>query len=240
MSEKLQDREEFNQGEEFEAPETQSQSQSQSQSSRKNKKSKLIIRLVILIILLGLGTWLAIFFLNSSDEEDVFNNLNLNRDGDLVIDGEVNNNESSNTLGGTSDGTPLEGAPSETSTVGSESITLDPNDFRMSQEVPKQSVVIKPEEVPTGSIIIVGTDNGFEPNEFFVSPGQEFILTLTAQSVSPVVLTFYDPTMAAVSIGCGPGDTRYVTFEAPTKTGEYIFVNDVFGKRDQVGKMIVR
>ena len=237
MSKELKGGYEFNQGEEFETPKTQNQNKKLS----KDKKIKLIIILIILVILLGLGTWLTVFFLNSNDGENVFNNLNLNRDGSSIVGGDINNNnENSNTSGGTSDGTSLDGTPSETSTTGSQTISLSPDDFRMSQEVPEQSAVVSLEDVPAGSINIIGTDNGFEPNEFFVSPGQEFTLTLTAQSATPVVLTFYDPTMAAVAIGCGPGDTRYVTFEAPTKTGEYVFVNDVFGKRDQVGKMIVR
>lgn len=236
MSKELKSKEEFNQGEEFEFPKVQDQNKKLS----KDKKIKLIIILIVLIILLGVGTWLVISFFNNDEGENVFNNLNLDRNGNVIVDGNVNNSENSNTPDGASDGVPLDGTASETSMADSESITLNPNDFRMSQEVPEQSVVIKPEEAPSGSIMIVGTDNGFEPNEFFVSPGQEFTLTLTAQSVSPVVLTFYDPTMAAVAIGCGPGDTRYVTFKAPTKAGEYIFVNDVFGKRDQVGKMIVK
>lgn len=212
----------------------QTQGEAQSQTQDKNKKIRLIIILVILIILLGLGTWLTIFFFNDDNGEDIFNNLNLNRDGDLNVDvGDIYYDENSKDI-------PLDGSPSETETIGSQPITVIPDDYRMSQEVPEQSVVVKLEDVPAGSINIIGTDNGFEPNEFSVSPGQEFTLTLTAQSVSPVVLTFYDEAMAAVSIGCGPGDTRYVTFKAPTKTGEYIFVNDVFGKRNQVGKMIVR
>lgn len=220
--------------------ETQNQNQQTAQdpnsnpSPDKNKKIRLIIVLIILILLLGLGTWLTIFFFNDDNGEDIFNNLNLNRDGDLNVDvGDIYYDENSEDIS-------LDGSPSETETIGSQPITVIPDDYRMSQEVPEQSVVVKLEDVPAGSINIIGTDNGFEPNEFSVSPGQEFTLTLTAQSASPIVLTFYDEAMAAVAIGCGPGDTRYVTFKAPTKTGEYIFVNDVFGKRDQVGKMIVR
>ena len=252
MSKELKSGEDLNQGSELgeiqaqaivqAQGETQAQTQIQNEKPKQgqnknpgqNKKVKLIIKLIILIILLGLGTWLTVFFFNSDDGEDVFNNLNLNRDENSVIDVDINyNNENS-------DGTSLDGSPSETETIGSQPISLSPEDYRMSLKAPEQSAVIRLEDVPAGSINIIGTDNGFEPNEFFVSPGQEFTLTLTAQSASPVVLTFYDPAMAAVSIGCGPGDTRYVTFEAPTEAGEYIFVNDVFGKQDQVGKMIVR
>lgn len=211
--------------------------QTPSQTPNQNKKLKLIIKIIVLIILLALGTWLAVFFLNDDNEEDIFNNLNLG-DNKNISGGDINYNDGSSDR--TPDGTSLDGSASETETIGSRPITVIPDDYRMSLEVPGQSVVVKLEDVPAGAISIIGTDNGFEPNEFFVSPGQEFTLTLTAQSASPVVLTFYDPTMAAVAIGCGPGDTRFVTFTAPTKSGEYIFVNDVFGKRDQVGKMIVR
>ncbi|NCT54899.1 hypothetical protein GW758_03015 [Candidatus Falkowbacteria bacterium] len=205
-----------------------------SPSPSSNQKTKIIIRLIILIILLGLGTWLAIFFLNNDNGEDVFNNLNINSGKNVNVDGgDIYYDENS-------EETSLDSSPSEPETIGSGPTTFIEDDFRMSQEVPEQSIVVTLEDVPAGSINIIGTDNGFEPSEFFVSPGQEFTLTLTAQSASPVVLTFYNEAMAAVSIGCGPGDTRFVTFNAPTKTGEYIFVNDVFGKRNQVGKMIVR
>ncbi|MBN2854072.1 cupredoxin domain-containing protein [Patescibacteria group bacterium] len=215
----------------------QTQRQTSTQVQNQDKKLKLIIKIVVLIILLGLGTWLAIFFLNDDSEEDILNNLNLGDNKNISGSNTDYNNKNSDA--GSKD-ISLDGPASETETSGSRPITVVPDDYRMSLEAPEQSVVVKLEDVPAGAISIIGTDDGFEPNEFFVEPGQEFTLTLTAQSASPVVLTFYDPTMAAVAIGCGPGDTRYVTFTAPTKSGEYVFVNDVFGKREQTGKMIVR
>lgn len=194
-------------------------------SKNKKDKTKIIFRIVVLIIILGFGTWLTIFFLkDSASNYSFYNSENVNENNFLE-----NNNINDNTL---------EGESSEA--LASRPVTVIDNDYRMSVPAPVQSLVVKAEDIPSESIKITGTDNGFSPQEFSVSPGQEITLSLTAQSASPVVLTFYDSRMAAVSIGCGPGDTRYVTFRAPEISGEYLFINDVFGKRDQEGKMIVR
>jgi len=96
------------------------------------------------------------------------------------------------------------------------------------------------ENIPAGAIRIIGAADGFTPKEFTVEKGKEITLALTARSERPVILTFYDPGMAAVSIGCGAGETRWVTFTVPSRAGEYLFRNDTIGLNGQTGKMIVR
>lgn len=111
---------------------------------------------------------------------------------------------------------------------------------RLSLPVPEQSAVMSEANIPAGAIKIVGTPNGFEPAEFTVNRNENITLALTAKTERPVVLTFYDPNMAAVSIGCGPGETRWVTIKTPAKAGEYMFRNDTIGLNGQTGKMIVK
>lgn len=202
--------------------------------------NKLILKITFLVILLVLSAWLIVFFFQEDDSDDILSNLNINGSGLNVVsnteeqdsnisDGE--NIDDEETLGG-----------DETTAIASDSkpITVVNDDYRMALEAPEQSVVITKEDIPANSITIIGSDDGFSPDVFYVSSGQEITLTLTANSASPVVLTFYDERMAAVAIGCSPGTTRFVTFKAPTEVGEYLFVNDVFGKREQQGKMVVR
>jgi hypothetical protein len=105
--------------------------------------------------------------------------------------------------------------------------------------VPSQSPVSSEEEIPTGAIKILGLEDGFSPNEFRVGANEEITLALTSRIDYPVILTFYEETMPAISIGCGPMETRWVTFTTPSTPGRYTFRNDVFGKSSQTGVMIV-
>ena len=85
----------------------------------------------------------------------------------------------------------------------------------------------------------LGTEFGFEPFEFTARAGEEITLALVSQVDVPTILTFYEPTMPAISIGCGPRETRWITFSAPDKPGEYTFKNDAIGRNNQTGRMIV-
>lgn len=113
------------------------------------------------------------------------------------------------------------------------------DDPRLYLPVPEQSSVSSEDMIPAGAIKISGTENGFSPSEFRVKAGDEIILALTSRISEPVVLTFYEPEMAAISIGCGPMETRWISFVVPTRPGEYVFKNDIIGKAGQTGKMIV-
>ncbi len=110
---------------------------------------------------------------------------------------------------------------------------------RLSLPVPPQSPVSTEDQVPEGAIKIYGTEFGFEPFEFTVRAGEEVTLALVSQVDVPTILTFYEATMPAISIGCGPRETRWITFNAPDQPGEYTFKNDAIGRNNQTGRMIV-
>ncbi len=110
---------------------------------------------------------------------------------------------------------------------------------RLSLPVPAQSAVSSEDQIPAGAIKVYGTEFGFEPFEFTVQAGAEVILALVSQVDVPTILTFYDPNMPAIAIGCGPRETRWITFNAPSQPGEYVFKNDAIGRNTQTGRMIV-
>lgn len=111
--------------------------------------------------------------------------------------------------------------------------------LRLSLEVPDQSAVSSEADIPEGAIRIEGLESGFSPSEFKVKKGEMITLALTSRVGYPYILTFYEDSMPAISIGLGPQETRWISFKTPEVAGEYQFRNDSFGKNDQSGKMIV-
>ncbi len=109
-------------------------------------------------------------------------------------------------------------------------------------EAPQQSAVLEDKEVPAGTIKIVARLNGFTPNSFEVKAGAAVTLSLASGDGFSYVFKFDDPSLSAVAIGVSASDVRAITFNAPTKKGEYTFYSDVPGHRDSglVGKMIVK
>lgn len=96
-------------------------------------------------------------------------------------------------------------------------------------------------KLPTGTVKLVITPTGFTPSEFTVNAGQAVALSVTSQG-SIEVFKFDSPLLSGVAIGLVPNETRAITFNAPTKTGEYTFFSDFGGHRQMgmVGKMIVK
>ena len=116
------------------------------------------------------------------------------------------------------------------------------NDARPgSPEAPQQTAPISAEALPSGSVKLTGSAEGFKPNTFEVKAGQLVTMSLTSVDKMTHVLLFDDPSLAAVAIGVGPDETRAITFNAP-KAGEYTFRCDVPGHaaRGEEGKMIVK
>ena len=110
-----------------------------------------------------------------------------------------------------------------------------------SPEAPQQTPPINPEALPSGTVKLEASAEGFNPPQFEVKAGQLITLSLTSVDNITHVLLFDDPILSAVAIGIGPGETRAITFNAPT-AGEYGFHCDVPGHsaRGEVGKMIVK
>lgn len=109
-----------------------------------------------------------------------------------------------------------------------------------SPEAPSQSNPIAKTEVPTEAIKIEVFSGGFKPADFSVSPGEAVSVSITSTDTQSHVFKFDSDKLSAVAVGVGPGETRLISFNAPSK-GEYSFFCDVPGhkKMGEVGKMIV-
>jgi len=206
----------------------------------RDKKKKARILIAVELILLVLVIILAIIFFSSRSDSgwgiNIFNRESNNQEinnvpqsGGLVTNTNNNNGQDNNipTVNNPNVSTPSSGDSQVVESV------------RLSLPVPDQSPVSSEEEIPAEAIKILGLENGFSPNEFRVSANEEITLALTSRIDYPVILTFYEETMPAISIGCGPRETRWVTFTTPNTPGRYTFRNDVFGKSSQTGVMIV-
>lgn len=112
-----------------------------------------------------------------------------------------------------------------------------------SPEAPKQTQALSEEEQQE---IVQATKltldaNGFNPREFRIGTGEALTITLTGFQDSSHVFAFADPALSAVYINVRPGETRAVTFNAPSEPGQYEFFCDFPGHRGrgETGVMIV-
>jgi hypothetical protein len=90
-------------------------------------------------------------------------------------------------------------------------------------------------------IDLVALENGFQPAEFVVSPGQVVTVRLTNRSAVTRGLRVELPDSQATVQDIGPGESRVIVFTAPMQPGTYIFhssVGDVQAGRIQ-GRLIV-
>lgn len=112
----------------------------------------------------------------------------------------------------------------------------------MSPDAPQQTPPITKDELPASVIKLDVTSSGFTPSSFEVKKGEPVTFSLTSADSSTHVFMFDSPELAAVAIGVGPGETRAITFNAPSTAGEYSFRCDVPGhsSRGETGKMIVK
>lgn len=117
------------------------------------------------------------------------------------------------------------------------------NDVRpMDINAPRQTGPVNGEDLSAEVIQLEISAAGFSPSEFSVEAGALVSLALTATDESNHVLRFRDSILNAIRIGVYGGETRAISFNAPTEPGEYDFYCDVPGhsRRGEVGKMIVR
>lgn len=112
----------------------------------------------------------------------------------------------------------------------------------LSPKAPMQTQPIDKDKLGTNVIKIGVSAAGFSPNQFTVNAGAPTTVALTSTDGTVHVLIFSDPSLSAVAIGVMPDETRAITFNAPTKAGEYAFHCDVPGHnaRGEAGKMIVK
>ncbi len=107
---------------------------------------------------------------------------------------------------------------------------------------PQQSAPIaNPSSVPASAIkLTVSVTGGFTPNAFTVSAGAPVTISVTSGDAYSHVFAFKDPSLSAVAVGVGPGETRAITFNAPTKAGTYDFYSNIPGQSGEAGVMTVK
>lgn len=112
----------------------------------------------------------------------------------------------------------------------------------MSPQAPQQTAPVDKTKLSDKVVKLTVTASGWTPNSFTVNANSPVSFAVTSGDAFTHVFLFDDPTLAAVAIGVGPGETRAITFNAPAKAGEYKFHCDVPGHpgRGEVGKMIVK
>lgn len=98
-----------------------------------------------------------------------------------------------------------------------------------SPQAPQQSPPLGQEEIPEGSVELIVSPSGFEPNEFSVKANAVVTLLVSATEQTHV-FKFDDSGLQAVAVGVASNETRAITFNAPEK-GDYTFYCDVPGHK---------
>lgn len=108
-----------------------------------------------------------------------------------------------------------------------------------SAEAPKQSSLVDKEALPDSVVKVEQIEGGFSPAQITVKAGRGVVLSVTGGAGCS--FRFMDEALVGIGVGVGPGETRVVPFNAPSKKGEYKFFCDIPGyeSRGWVGKMIV-
>ncbi len=112
----------------------------------------------------------------------------------------------------------------------------------MSDNAPKQTGFLNKEELPDGVVKISVGNGKFAPSQFTTKSGAPTTFSLTGVDDYSHVIAFKDPAMSAIAILVGPGQTKAITFNAPTTAGEYVFYCASPGHEGdgETGKMIVK
>ncbi len=110
----------------------------------------------------------------------------------------------------------------------------------MSAEAPRQTTALDKANLPSSAIKLDVSAAGFSPSEFTVKAGAPITITLSSTDEWSHSLIFGDSKLESASIGVSAGETRAISFNAPS-AGEYNFYCGVPGhaNRGEVGKMIV-
>jgi plastocyanin len=108
-----------------------------------------------------------------------------------------------------------------------------------SPDAPQQSDPVSLGNLSGDVVKISASSVGFVPSEFEAKSGDAVTVAVTSTDSLTHLFKFSDPSLSAVAIGVGPGETRAISFNAP-KSGEYAFLCDVPGHGSEVGKMVVK
>ncbi|MCF7906997.1 cupredoxin domain-containing protein [Patescibacteria group bacterium] len=97
-----------------------------------------------------------------------------------------------------------------------------------SKDAPQQSEILeeeKKEQVAENSLNMeVSRETGFVPNVFRVKPGQAVTILLTVTDNQKHIFRFKDSRLRAVAVTVKAGESRAITFNAPTQIGSYEFI----------------
>jgi len=108
----------------------------------------------------------------------------------------------------------------------------------MSDNAPKQTGFLDKETLPT-TLINISVGKAFTPNRFTTKAGAPTSFSLSGADSYSHVLAFDSSEMAAIAILVGPGQTKAITFNAPTTPGTYTF-RDASPDQTGTGEMIVQ
>lgn len=112
----------------------------------------------------------------------------------------------------------------------------------MAEDAPRPTGLLDKASLPASLAKITVTAAGFSPKQFTTQKGAPTTFSLTSGDEFVHVIVFEDPSLSAVAMLVGPGQTRAITFPAPDKAGEYIFRDDTPTgiEKGITGKMIVK
>ncbi|NCU40092.1 hypothetical protein EOL99_04380 [Candidatus Falkowbacteria bacterium] len=111
------------------------------------------------------------------------------------------------------------------------------NALPMTDFAPKLSEPVDPGTLLEGTVKLQADVNGFTPAEFTVKTGEPITLSLTSVGVGSRLL-FENSALIALELPVPADYTMAKTFSAPAP-GRYIFFQDMPGRIDQKGVMIV-
>lgn len=103
------------------------------------------------------------------------------------------------------------------------------------------SLPVDPSKLSENTIKLTINSKNIAPGEFTVHPGQVVSLAMTNAAAWSEVIIFADRSLSAIVFSLRPSITKTITFNAPTRLGEYFFYSDVPAERSGgiEGKMIV-
>jgi plastocyanin len=112
----------------------------------------------------------------------------------------------------------------------------------MAPTAPKQTGFLDKTELPKGVVNVSVGNNKFSPAEFSTRAGAPTTFSLTGVDDFSHVIAFDDASLSAIAILVGPGQTKAITFNAPTTPGTYTFscASPDHASRGERGKMIVK
>lgn len=106
---------------------------------------------------------------------------------------------------------------------------------------PKQTGILDKASLPKTLLQVSVVNGQFTPSTISASAGAPISFSLTSADGYVHVLSFDDPSLNAISILVGPGQTKAITFNAPTKTGSYTFKDNAgSGNTPATGTLIVK